>query len=56
MDTSATALTILQSRDRKRARIKQITLKWARISREKVREDLSPQNDTRVNVSAVSGP
>jgi hypothetical protein len=56
MDAAATALTILQNRDRQRARIKQIALKWARISRERGKEDLSPQNRTRDNVSAVSGP
>ena len=56
MKTPAPAPTVLQNRDRERARIKQISLKWARISREKGKEDLSPQNGTRDNVSAVSGP
>jgi hypothetical protein len=56
MKTTASAMTILQNRDRDSARIKQIALKWARISREKARENLSTQNGTRNNVSAVSGP
>jgi hypothetical protein len=56
MKTSTRAPMILQNRDHERARIKQISLKWARISREKAREDLSTQNGPRDNVSAMSGP
>jgi hypothetical protein len=42
MKTSpAIALTILQNRDSERARLKQIALKWAKIAREKAKEDSS---------------
>jgi len=56
MKTPALAPIILQNRDSERARLKQIALKWARISREKAREDISTQNGTLHNVSAMSGP
>jgi hypothetical protein len=52
----ASALAILQNRDRERARVRQIALKWARISREKTKEDFSIQNRAHGNVTAVSGP
>ena len=52
----ALSLTILQNRDREQARIKQISLKWARISREKAKEDFSIQNRAHGNVPTMSGP
>jgi hypothetical protein len=36
---STVALTAVQREDRERARLKQISLKWAKIAREKAKED-----------------
>ena len=52
----ASAFAILQNRDRERARLKQIALKWARISRERTKEDFSTQNRAHGNVPAMSRP
>jgi hypothetical protein len=37
----ASAPTTLQQKDHERSRLKQIALKWARISREKIKEQSS---------------
>ena len=55
-NSPALVLVILRNRDRERARIKQIALKWARISREKTKEDFSTQNRALGSVPAMSGP
>jgi hypothetical protein len=57
MNTSpVSTITIPRYRDHERARLKAIALKWARISREKAKENASPQNGLGYNVPAMSGP
>jgi hypothetical protein len=49
----ASAISILRNGDQERARLKEMSLKWARISREKAKEDASTQNAARADVPAT---
>ncbi len=49
------ASTNLQNKDRERARLKHIALKWARISMEKAKENATLQNGRHYNGPTMGG-